>query len=116
MVSILERVEYTGCACNFKTFSKSYKLKKRYRNAPENMDIIPDTQEAIIPPEQRERVRELRGNKRRRAKAGRQGLFSGLLVCADCGSKLYFDVRSHTDTRQDCYIIRLSAAFTAAPA
>ena len=106
VVCILERVEYTGCTCNFKTFSKSYKLKKRYRNAPENMDIIPDTQEAIIPPEQWERVQELRGNKRRRAKAGRQGLFSGLLVCADCGSKLYFNVRSHTDTRQDCYICR----------
>ena len=104
IVAILKRVEYTGCACNFKTFSKSYKLKKRYPNAPENMAIIPDTQEAIIPTEQWERVQELRGNKRRKAKADRHGMFSGLLVCADCGSKLYFNVPSHTDTRQDCYL------------
>ena len=104
IVAILKRVEYTGCACNFKTFSKSYKLKKRYPNAPENMAIIPDTQEAIIPLEQWERVQELRGNKRRKAKADRHGMFSGLLVCADCGSKLYFNVPSHTDTRQDCYL------------
>ena len=29
IVGILERQEYTGCTCNFKTYSKSYKLKKR---------------------------------------------------------------------------------------
>ena len=29
VVNILERMEYTGCTCNFKTHSKSYKLKKR---------------------------------------------------------------------------------------
>ena len=28
IVGILERQEYTGCTCNFKTYSKSYKLKK----------------------------------------------------------------------------------------
>ena len=111
MAGILERMEYTGCTCNFKTFSKSYKLKKRYPNAPENMAIIPDTQEAIISKEQWERVQELRRNRRRKAKSGRQGLFSGLLVCADCGSKLNFDVRSHTDTRQDCYVCSKYRAF-----
>ena len=44
VVSLLERVDYTGCACNFKTYSKSDKLKKRYRNAPENVVIVPNTQ------------------------------------------------------------------------
>ena len=47
IVWILERQEYTGCTCNFKTYSKSYKLKKRIPNDPENMFIVPDTQEAI---------------------------------------------------------------------
>lgn len=46
--AILERIEYTGCVCNFKTHSKSYKLKKRIPNAAEDMFILPDTQEAII--------------------------------------------------------------------
>ena len=32
---ILERPEYTGCTVNFKTYSKSHKLKKRLQNAPE---------------------------------------------------------------------------------
>ena len=44
VTGILERMEYTGCTCNFKTYSKSYKLKKRIPNRPEDMFIIPDTQ------------------------------------------------------------------------
>ena len=31
VVGILERMEYTGCTCNFKTYSKSYKLKNGFR-------------------------------------------------------------------------------------
>ena len=87
VVGILERMEYTGCVCNFKTYSKSYKLKKCISNAKEDMFILPDTQEAIIPQEQWDQVQELRKNKRRITKGERPGLFSGLLFCADCGSK-----------------------------
>ena len=49
--AILERIEYTGCTCNFKTYSKSYKLKKRIHNKPEDMVITENTQEAIVPKE-----------------------------------------------------------------
>ena len=80
IVGILERQEYTGCTCNFKTYSKSYKLKKRIPNAPEDMFIVPDTQEAIVSHAQWDRVQELRKNKRRPAKAERQGLFSGCCI------------------------------------
>lgn len=91
VAGILERMEYTGCTVNFKTYSKSHKLKKRLNNAPENMLIFPNTQPAIVNEKVWQRVRELRENKRRPAKqAERQGLFSGLLYCADCGSKLHF--------------------------
>ena len=41
VVGILERMEYTGCVCNFKTYSKSYKLKKRISNAKEDMLSCP---------------------------------------------------------------------------
>ena len=90
IVGILERQEYTGCTCNFKTYSKSYKLKKRIPNEAENMFIVPDTQEAIISQAQWDRVQELRKNKRRPVKAERQGLFAGPVYCAGCGSKLHF--------------------------
>ena len=105
IVGILERQEYTGCTCNFKTYSKSYKLKKRIPNAPEDMFYLPDTQEAIVSQAQWDRVQELRKNKRRPTKAERQGLFSGLLFCADCGGKLHFATcKSYADGRQDHYV------------
>ncbi len=104
VVNILERMEYTGCTCNFKTHSKSYKLKKRIPNALEDMFILPDTQEAIVPKEQWDRVQELRQHKRRITKAEQQGLFSGLVVCADCGSKLHFATCKNFEGRQDHYV------------
>ena len=104
IVGILERQEYTGCTCNFKTYSKSYKLKKRIPNAIEDMCIFPDTQEAIVSQAQWDRVQELRKNKRRPTKAERQGLFSGLLFCPDCGNKLHFATCKSFDGKQDHYV------------
>ena len=104
VAGILERMEYTGCTCNFKTYSKSYKLKKRIPNAIEDMCIFPDTQEAIVSQAQWDRVQELRKNKRRPTKAERQGLFSGLLFCADCGGKLHFATSKSFEGKQDHYV------------
>lgn len=104
VAGILERQEYTGCTVNFKTYSKSHKLKKRLHNVPENQRIFPNTQPAIIDEQVFVRVQELRENKRRPAKqAERQGLFSGLLYCADCGSKLHFATGKNMTPQQDCY-------------
>ena len=104
VAGILERMEYTGCVCNFKTYSKSYKLKKRIPNALENMFILPGAQEAIITQEQWDRVQELRQHKRRPVKGERQGMFAGLVVCADCGSKLHFATCKNFDGKQDHYV------------
>ena len=104
VAGILEHPEYTGCTVNFKTYSKSHKLKKRLHNVPENQRIFPNTQPAIIDEQVFVRVQELRENKRRPAKqAERQGLFSGLLYCADCGSKLHFATGKNMTPQQDCY-------------
>lgn len=104
VAGILERPEYTGCTVNFKTYSKSHKLKKRLNNTPENYRIFPNTQPTIIDEKVFERVQELRENKRRPAKqAERQGLFSGLLYCADCGNKLHFATGKNMTPEQDCY-------------
>mgnify|MGYP003219750324 CR=1 FL=1 len=58
VAGILERMEYTGCTCNFKIYSKSYKLKQRIPNSPEDMFILPDTQDAIVSQAQWDRVQE----------------------------------------------------------
>ena len=86
VAGILERPEYAGCTVNFKTYTKSHKLKKRLHNAPENQRIFPNPQPAIIDEQVFARVQELWENKRLPSKMGKQGLFSGLLYCAEvCG-------------------------------
>ncbi len=87
---ILENRQYTGCTVNFISTSVSYKVHKRIHNPEEEWQIIPNTQEAIIDENTWLRVQELRKNKRRNTKTGRRSLFSGLVYCPDCGSKLHF--------------------------
>ena len=65
-------------------------VKKKVEHPKDEWQIIPDTQEAIIDVETFERVQELRRHRRRNTATGRTSLFSGLVYCADCGSKLYF--------------------------
>ena len=45
---MLENREYVGDTVNFKTYSKSNKLKKRLKNDPENILIFENTHEAIV--------------------------------------------------------------------
>ena len=101
VVKILERMEYTGCTVNFKGYKKSYKSKKRVQNPPDKWKVFPDTHPAIIDRETWERVQELRKNKRRRTKTGKQSMFSGLAYCADCGAKLHYCTTASFEDRQN---------------
>ena len=69
----------------------------------EQQAIFRNTHEAIVEEAVFERVQELRANKRRPTKAERQGMFSGLVFCADCGSKLHFATCKSFDGSQDNY-------------
>lgn len=101
VAKILERMEYTGCTVNFKGYKKSYKSKKRVQNPPDKWKVFPDTHPAIIDRETWERVQELRKNKRRPTKTGRQSMFSGLVYCADCGAKLHYCTTASFEDRQN---------------
>ena len=102
--AILERIEYTGCTCNFKTYSKSYKLKKRIHNKPEDMVITENTQEAIVPKELWDRVQELRQQRHRSIqRAEREGMFAGITYCADCGGRMHFATCKSFEGKQDHY-------------
>lgn len=103
IVGILERMDYCGHTVNFKSYSKSHKLKKRIPTTKEQQAIFRNTHEAIVEEAVFERVQELRANKRRPTKAERQGLFSGLVYCADCGSKLHFATCKSFSGLQDHY-------------
>ena len=92
IIKILSTQEYCDDVINFKTYSKSYKLKKRIPNSEANMAIFRGVYEAIISWADWERVQEKRGKTRKRMKKdGEKSIFSGILVCADCGKNLWYN-------------------------
>ena len=91
ITKILSLQEYCGDILNFKTYSKSYKNKKRIDNDRENWVVFKDVHEPIIDRAVWEQVQQKRGKiRKRRTNDGERNMFSGLLVCADCGSNLHF--------------------------
>ena len=91
ITKILSLQEYCGDILNFKTYSKSYKNKKRIDNDRENWVVFQDVHEAIIERAVYEQVQQKRGKiRKRRTNNGEHNMFSGLLVCANCGSNLHF--------------------------
>ncbi len=91
IVKILSLQEYCGDILNFKTYSKSYKLKKRIENDRENWVVFSDVHTPIIERAVWEQVQEKRGKQRKRKTSdGEVNMFSGLLVCADCGHNLHY--------------------------
>ncbi len=94
---ILIRQEYCGDVVNFKTYSKSFKNKKRLQNPEENWKIFKDVHEPIIDRETFEAVQALiKKCKRRDPKPenGDKNIFCDFLVCAECGHKLWYHVNT----------------------
>lgn len=91
ITKILSSQEYCGDILNFKTYSKSYKNKKRIDNDRENWVVFKDVHEPIIDRAVWEQVQQKRGKvRKRRTNNGEKNMFSGLLVCADCGTNLHY--------------------------
>ena len=87
---ILKNEVYLGHTVNCRTRVISYK-DKRQVDVPKNEQYrFENTHEAIIDQETWDAVQKVREGKRRRNNMGEIDKYSGLLYCADCGSKLYF--------------------------
>ena len=100
---ILERREYTGCTVNFKTYTNSIWDKKRHLNPVENQAIFPDTHERIIDDDVFEKVQEIRNQRHRMTRTGKSSIFSGMVYCADCGSKMQYGSSNNRDFSQDFF-------------
>ena len=89
---ILTLQEYCGDVINFKSYSKSYKMKKRIENSEENRAIFLNVHEAIIDRQTWEKVQALQKGTRRKKPTVTQepSVFSGLLKCPECGGNLNF--------------------------
>ena len=96
--SILRQQEYCGDIINFKTYSKSFKNKKRLVNAEENWVIFRNVHEPIVERDLFEQVQKMIGKTKRRApkkENAEKNMFCDLLYCADCGKKLWFHTNAN---------------------
>ena len=89
---ILTTQEYCGDIINFKSYSKSYKMKRRIENPEENRAIFLNVHEAIIDRPTWEKVQALKAGTRRKRPTVTQepSVFSGYLKCPECGGNLNF--------------------------
>lgn len=103
VVKILERREYTGCTVNFKTYTNSIWDKKQRETPIEKQAVFPDTHERIIEDDVFEKVQAIRQQRHRMTRTGRSSIFSGLVYCADCGSKMQYGSSNNGDFAQDFF-------------
>ena len=103
VVHILERMEYTGCTVNFKTYTNSIWDKKQRDNPIEKQSVFPNTHERIIEDDVFKRVQEIRQQRHRMTRTGRSSIFSGLVYCVDCGSKMLYGATNNGDPKQDYF-------------
>ena len=103
VVHILERREYTGCTVNFKTYTNSIWDKKQRETPIEKQAVFYNTHPAIIEQEVFDKVQEIRQQQHRMIRTGRSSIFSGLVYCADCGSKMLYGSSNNGDLDQDFF-------------
>ena len=96
---ILTLQEYCGDVINFKSYSKSYKMKRRIENPEENRAIFLNVHEPIIDRVTWEKVQTLQKGTRRKKLTVTQepSVFSGRLKCPECGGNLnfHFNQKNH---------------------
>ena len=96
---ILTLQEYCGDVINFKSYSKSYKMKRRIENPAENRAIFLNVHEPIIDRATWEKVQTLQKGTRRKKPTVTQepSVFSGRLKCPECGGNLnfHFNQKNH---------------------
>ena len=80
---------YCGDTVNFKTYTKSNKLKKRLKNAPDNILVFKDTHEPIVDRMTFELVQKHFEGRKRPDSLGNVDKYAGYLFCGECKSRLY---------------------------
>lgn len=99
VADILSREDYIGNTVNCRFTVPSYKDKRKIKRDPSEHIRFEHTHEPIIDMQTWETVQKLRQGKRRPTRRGETRKYSGLLFCADCGSKLYFNHKRADDPK-----------------
>ena len=92
---MLENELYIGNTINMKYSTKSYKDKRRTKHPREECLVVEGSHEPVVDREIWDIVQRVRKNRKRHTNMGEQNKFSGLVICADCGSTMVLH-RAHT--------------------
>ena len=95
VAAMLENELYIGNTLNMKYSTRSYKDRRKVEHPREDCMVIEGSHEALIDKEIWDIVQRVRQHKRRRTNMDEQNKWSGLVVCADCGSVMVLH-RAHT--------------------
>lgn len=104
---ILSKPEYAGHTVNFRTVKTSYKAKHSKPAPQENWLIFPNTHEPIVSQETWDLAQKCREVVRRTDTTGEANPLTGLLYCAQCGSRMYNN-RSNGREQYSCASNHLS--------
>jgi hypothetical protein len=86
---IISKAEYMGDTVNFRFYKESYKDRQTKSNPKEAWAVFKGTQEPIVDAETWHTAQRCRKVKRRPNVTGVPNPFTGLVYCADCGSRMY---------------------------
>lgn len=100
---ILKQDAYLGQTTNFKYYKPSFKSKRVVPNPTDKRVTFKNTHPALIDEDTWEIVQKNRQMRRRPTKQDEIGLFSGLVICADCGKRLYHCRAFSIAHDQECY-------------
>ena len=95
VASMLENELYIGNTINMKYSTKSYKDKRYVQHPREECLVFEGTHPALITREVWDIVQRVRQNRKRPTKMEELNKYSGLVICADCGSTMVLH-RAHT--------------------
>lgn len=101
---ILENEIYLGHTVNFRSTTISYKDKRKKSVPKDKQYRFENTHEAIIDKETWDIVQRVRLGRRRMNLIDDVNKYSGLLYCADCGSKLTFYRGRTIEPEKFCFI------------
>lgn len=88
---VLKNPEYLGSTVNFRSYSKSNKLKKRIANPPEKWLVFENTHEAIVDRKTWDTVQKHFEGRKKPDKMGGVDKYAGFLYCAECGARMYLN-------------------------
>ena len=95
IANMLENELYLGNTVNMRFSSKSYKDKRKVEHPREECLVFEGTHPALVTQEVWDIVQRVRQNRRRPTKMNKQNKYSGLVVCADCGSTMVLHLPLH---------------------